>query len=102
MLYFGFPAYHLELWTPLGLLSVAATVVGVIRNKPRQPTAWYLLAGAEFCLIAGDTAYNILTDVFHQDNPFPSTADAFYLPSIGDRDIAVDARSVVHTGTGRA
>jgi diguanylate cyclase (GGDEF)-like protein/PAS domain S-box-containing protein len=78
-LYFVFPAHHLVLWTPLGLSSVAATLIGIRRHRPRQPVAWYLLAGAEFTFIAGDTTYNVLTQVFHQDNPFPSLADAFDL-----------------------
>ncbi len=41
--------------------------------------AWYLLAAAELAFITGDTSYNILTDLLHQDNPFPSVADLFYL-----------------------
>ena len=78
VLYFALPAYHL-LWTPLGLSSVLATVVGVARHKPRQRAAWYLLAGAEFSFIAGDTAYNVLRQVLHEEKPFPSIADVFYL-----------------------
>ncbi len=77
--YFVFPAYHSPLWTTLGLSSVVATVAGVRRYRPRQPRAWYLLAGAELCFIAGDTSYNVLTHLLHQDNPFPSVADLFYL-----------------------
>src|SRR5690242_8827960 len=77
--YFAFPGDHLELWTPLGLSAVVATVVGIRRNKPSQTLAWYLLAAAELCFITGDTLYNVLTDVLHQDNPFPSLADVFYL-----------------------
>ena len=78
-LYYLFPAYHSPLWTCLGLSAVAATVVGVRRNRPRKPLAWYLLAAALFTFIAGDTSYNVLTQVMHQDNPFPSVADLFYL-----------------------
>lgn len=77
--YYVFPAYHSPLWTTLGLSSVVATVAGVRRNRPRQPLAWYLLAAAEFTFIAGDTTYNVLTQLLHQDNPFPSLADLFYL-----------------------
>ncbi|MCW2538947.1 MAG: aminotransferase class [Frankiales bacterium] len=78
-LYFEFPAYHLELWTPLGLSSVVATVVGIRRHRPRQIVAWYLLAAAEFFFIAGDTTYTIARVVLHEPNPFPSLADVFYL-----------------------
>ena len=58
---------------------MAATVTGVIRNKPRLGIAWYLLAAALFSFIAGDTTYNVLTQFFHEVNPFPSLADLFYL-----------------------
>ena len=77
--YYLFPEYQSPLWTALGLSAVAATVAGVRRNRPRQPLAWYLLAAAELTFIAGDTSYNALTDILHQDNPFPSVADLFYL-----------------------
>jgi len=77
--YYLFPAYQSPLWTCLGLSAVVATVAGIRRHRPREPLAWYLLAAAELAFIAGDTSYNVLTDVLHQDNPFPSVADPFYL-----------------------
>jgi diguanylate cyclase (GGDEF)-like protein/PAS domain S-box-containing protein len=73
------PALSSQTWMVLGLSAVVATVVGVRLNRPRQPWAWYLLGGAVLCLIAGDTTYNVLTEVLHQDNPFPSVADGIYL-----------------------
>lgn len=79
ILFFVFPAYHLLLWTLLGLSCVVATVVGVIRYRPSHRSAWYLLAVAEFSFIVGDTAYNLLVEVLHQDDPLPSIADVFYL-----------------------
>jgi diguanylate cyclase (GGDEF)-like protein/PAS domain S-box-containing protein len=82
-LYYRFPAYQSPLWTCLGLCAVVATVVGVWRNRPRKPLGWYLLAAAELTFIAGDTSYNVLTQVLHQDNPFPSVADLFYLLTYG-------------------
>ncbi len=78
-LYFAFPAYHLEFWTPLGVSSVVATVIGIRRFRPRQILAWSMLAAAEFFFIAGDTTYTILRVFFHEANPFPSVADVFYL-----------------------
>ncbi|MEO5982101.1 MAG: EAL domain-containing protein [Pedococcus sp.] len=78
--YYLFPSHQTLLWTCLGLSAVAATVTGIRRNRPRAPLAWYLLAAAELTFSAGDTSYNVLTEVLHQDNPFPSVADAFYLP----------------------
>jgi len=77
--YYLFPAYQSPLWTCLGLSAVVATVVGVRRNRPRRPLGWYLLAAAELTFTSGDTSYNVLTQVLHQDNPFPSVADLFYL-----------------------
>jgi len=77
--YFSLPEYHLMLWTPLGLSAVVATLVGLQRYRPRQRAAWWLLAAAEFCFIAGDTTYNVLTQFFGEANPFPSVADVFYL-----------------------
>ena len=77
--YFAWPGHHLQLWTPLGLSAVGATVLGVRLHRPVLPAAWYLLAAAELCFIAGDTTYTLLTEVLHQDNPFPSLADVFYL-----------------------
>jgi diguanylate cyclase (GGDEF)-like protein/PAS domain S-box-containing protein len=78
--YFAFPHQHLLLWAPLGGSAVVATIVGVRRNRPASPAAWYLFAAAQACFICGDTTYNVLTDVLHRADPFPSLADAFYLP----------------------
>jgi diguanylate cyclase (GGDEF)-like protein/PAS domain S-box-containing protein len=77
--YFKFPHEHLQLWAPLGLSAVGATLLGVRKYKPARPAAWYLFAAGLFCFITGDTVYNVLTDVLHQEDPFPSVADAFYL-----------------------
>jgi len=100
--YFAVPGHHLQLWTPLGLSAVVATVVGIRCNRPSQPVAWYLLAAAELCFITGDTLYNVFTDVLHQDNPFPSLADVFYLLTyplfaIG-LFLLIRARSTTRTG----
>jgi hypothetical protein len=78
-LFYLFPAYSSPLWAALGLSSVVATVIGVRRYRPRQPLAWYLLAAAMLCFIAGDTTHSVLTEVMHQDNPFPSLAGLLYL-----------------------
>jgi diguanylate cyclase (GGDEF)-like protein/PAS domain S-box-containing protein len=78
-LFYLFPAYSSPLWAALGLSSVVATVIGVRRYRPRQPLAWYLLAAAMLCFIAGDTTHSVLTEVMHQDNPFPSLAGMLYL-----------------------
>jgi diguanylate cyclase (GGDEF)-like protein/PAS domain S-box-containing protein len=77
--YFALPRLHMLLWGALGLSSVVAIIVGVRRNRPERPLAWYLLASALAAFAAGDFTYNFLTLVLHEDNPFPSLADAFYL-----------------------
>jgi len=41
--------------------------------------AWYLLAAAVMMFGAGNFTYNMLTLVLHQENPFPSLADGFFL-----------------------
>ena len=77
--YYAVPAWNLGLWLTLGLGSCLASAVGTTVNNPPKRLPWYLLAAAIFTLVNGDTIYNILTDVFHQDEPFPSLADASYL-----------------------
>jgi diguanylate cyclase (GGDEF)-like protein/PAS domain S-box-containing protein len=77
--YFSLPRLHIVLWASLGLSSVVSIVVGVRRNRPERPLAWYLLAAGVTMFAAGDFTYNILTLVLHENNPFPSLADGFYL-----------------------
>ena len=77
--YYGHPPWQWQSWSVLGFASVAAVVAGVRTNRPSDPTAWYLLAAAICTLIVGDTTYNVLTDLVHQVQPFPSVADACYL-----------------------
>jgi len=77
--YFSLPDLHMVLWASLGMSGVVAIVVGVHRNRPERPLPWYLLAAALTAFAAGDFTYNLLTSVLHQDNPFPSLADVFYL-----------------------
>jgi diguanylate cyclase (GGDEF)-like protein/PAS domain S-box-containing protein len=67
------------LWAAIGLLSVAATIVGIHGNRPRRRLPWYLVAAATATFISGDIAYDLLTGPFGFDNPFPSIADVLYL-----------------------
>jgi diguanylate cyclase len=98
--YFAFPQRHLLLWPPLGLTAVAAILVGIRLNRPADARPWYLFAAALTCFVAGDTIYNVMTDVLHRDNPFPSPADASYLlmyPLIGaGLLLMIRRRSVQH------
>jgi diguanylate cyclase (GGDEF)-like protein len=77
--YYAVPAWNLGLWLTLGMSSCVASFVGTRLNAPPRKLPWYLLTAAIFTLVNGDTIYNILTDFFHQDQPFPSLADASYL-----------------------
>ncbi|WP_034268073.1 putative bifunctional diguanylate cyclase/phosphodiesterase [Actinospica robiniae] len=79
IIYYAKPQWQLPVWATLGLCCSAATLVGTRLNHPDKRLPWYLLALAMFTLINGDTIYNVLTDVFHQNEPFPSVADASYL-----------------------
>jgi signal transduction histidine kinase len=66
-------------YAALGLSAVAALVIGVRRYRPRQPLAWFLLAGGLFMLVAGDTINYSYEWVFLTEAPFPSSADVVYL-----------------------
>jgi len=77
--YYAIPAWNLGLWLTIGASSCVASFTGTRLNAPPRRLPWYLLTAATFTLINGDTIYNILTDVFHQNEPFPSLADASYL-----------------------
>jgi diguanylate cyclase (GGDEF)-like protein/PAS domain S-box-containing protein len=76
---FALPGYHLVLWGLLGLSASAAVVVGVVRNRPGRRLPWLLVAASLATFVTGDIAYDVLTKVLHQNNPFPSVADALYL-----------------------
>ncbi|QGN34325.1 bifunctional diguanylate cyclase/phosphodiesterase [Microlunatus sp. Gsoil 973] len=62
----------------IGLIGVAAIVVGVRLHRPSPRLPWYLMAVGQFLLLLGDGIYSWLEDVSHQV-PYPSWADASYL-----------------------
>ncbi len=76
---YAFPAWHVVLYSAVGLTSAGAIGVGVVIWRPRRRGLWLLLAGALVTFSAGDTTYDVLTGVMGQDNPFPSAADVLYL-----------------------
>jgi hypothetical protein len=76
---FALPKYHVYLWGLLGLCSALAIVIGVVRNRPEHRVAWIVIAMGMATFAAGDITYDVLTDILHEVNPFPSVADAFYL-----------------------
>jgi diguanylate cyclase (GGDEF)-like protein/PAS domain S-box-containing protein len=76
---FLLPNYHVYLWGLLGLGSAAAMVVGVVDNRPAHRIAWLLLILGVSTFASGDVTYDVLTKFLHEQNPFPSLADVFYL-----------------------
>src|SRR6202034_1784326 len=67
------------LWGSLSLGSAVAIIVGMIRNRPIHPGAWLCIVFGVTTFAVGDISYDVLTKFFHESNPFPSIADAFYL-----------------------
>jgi signal transduction histidine kinase len=41
-------------WTGVAVLSIAAIVVGAVRNRPTDRAAWFLLAGSQALFVVGD------------------------------------------------
>jgi len=76
---FALPSYHLVPWGVLGWSAAAAVVIGAIRNRPGRPLPWLLIAVGLALFVTGDMAYDLLTEVLHHRDPFPSVADVFYL-----------------------
>ena len=76
---FSFPQYHVYLWGTLGLGAAAAVIVGIIRNQPTRRAAWVFVALGVTTFAMGDISYDVLTEFMHEQNPFPSIADVFYL-----------------------
>src|SRR5437899_3138215 len=73
------PLWRAIPWALLGGSGALALLVGAFLHKSTNRLPWLLLAAANFTFVAGDTIYSILVTVLHQDNPFPSIADIFYL-----------------------
>ncbi|MFB9186945.1 putative bifunctional diguanylate cyclase/phosphodiesterase [Dactylosporangium sucinum] len=77
--FYRWPGMHMLWWGAIGLSSTAGVVVGVLVHRPRRRWPWFMLATALFMFGAGDFLYNVATDVFGLENPFPSFPDALYL-----------------------
>jgi diguanylate cyclase (GGDEF)-like protein/PAS domain S-box-containing protein len=50
-----------------------------LMNRSPRRLPWLLVAAGLATFVTGDMAYDVLTGMLHQNNPFPSVADAFYL-----------------------
>ena len=77
--FYAWPQAAMYTWAAIGLSGAAAVVAGVRIHRPSQPLPWFLLAGVLVLFTAGDTTYNVLTDILGQQDPFPSGADFAYL-----------------------
>src|SRR5438034_1223260 len=77
--FYAFPSWHMATWGAIGVTSAAAVAVGLGRNRPRRRLPWLLISVALLAFAAGDTVYNMLTDVLGEVDPFPSAADVLYL-----------------------
>jgi diguanylate cyclase (GGDEF)-like protein/PAS domain S-box-containing protein len=78
-LVFALPGLHPYLWTAMGATGATAVVYGALRNRPRRRAPWFVVAAGLFCFALGDLTADLLVDVFHEPDPFPSLADVFYL-----------------------
>jgi diguanylate cyclase (GGDEF)-like protein/PAS domain S-box-containing protein len=79
VLYYALPGVRAVPWALLGLSSVLAILVGMVRNRPARMLPWLLLAASTLCFLAGQLSFLILTQILRVSVPFPSFADIFYL-----------------------
>jgi hypothetical protein len=63
----------------VGASAVAAIALGVRWHRPARRLAWWLIAAAQGLFVAGDALFSVNELVLHIE-PFPSLADALYLP----------------------
>ncbi|GIE74570.1 hypothetical protein Aph02nite_05200 [Actinoplanes philippinensis] len=98
----------------VGLSSVAAMVVGIVRNRPEHWRAWALFAAGVLTFVSGDITYDV-TELRLGEYPYPYWADLLYLSaypllwaslsrlgsSRGDRErgALIDA-AIISTGIG--
>jgi len=72
---FALPSLHVYFWAAVGVSSVGAIAVGVLRHQPRRRLPWWFLAGGIAVFAAGDLVFNIAAD----GGQAPLLADIFYL-----------------------
>jgi hypothetical protein len=63
----------------VGASAVAAILLGLRWHRPLRRLPWRLIAAAQGLFVAGDALFSINELVLHIE-PFPSLADALYLP----------------------
>ena len=70
------------LYCLIGFSGAAAILFGISRNRPAHPAGWYLIAAGTLVWVLGDALYGWYEHVALIE-PFPSPADALYLPAYG-------------------
>jgi signal transduction histidine kinase len=63
----------------VGASAVAAIALGVRWHRPARRLPWWLIAAAQGLFVAGDALFSV-NELVLQIEPFPSLADALYLP----------------------
>jgi signal transduction histidine kinase len=63
----------------VGGSAVAALLLGLRWHRPSHPLAWWLIAAAQGLFVAGDALFSV-NELVLGIEPFPSLADALYLP----------------------
>jgi hypothetical protein len=63
----------------VGASAVAAIAAGVHWHRPGRRAAWWLIAAAQGLFVAGDALFSV-NELVLKIEPFPSLADALYLP----------------------
>jgi signal transduction histidine kinase len=67
------------LYVVVGASAVAAITAGVAWHRPARRLAWWLIAAAQGLFVAGDALFSV-NELILGIEPFPSLADALYLP----------------------
>ncbi|MHB9857565.1 putative bifunctional diguanylate cyclase/phosphodiesterase [Streptomyces sp. YIM S03343] len=76
--YYIFPEQRL-IFVAIGMVGITGIVVGVLLNHPTHRLPWLMLAAGNFAFASGEASQIILIQLLHEQNPFPSIADGFYL-----------------------
>ena len=70
----------LAVWPVIGFSSAAAILIGIRRNRPDRPLAWYLFAAGQVLFVLGDTLWALRRQLQPGATAiFPSFVDFFYL-----------------------
>jgi hypothetical protein len=63
----------------VGASAVAAIATGIRWHRPARRLAWWLIAAAQGLFVVGDALFSV-NELVLGIEPFPSLADAVYLP----------------------